>query len=137
MTSPREPKVPRLLLFGVGALLGLLCIPFVAGVHAGQGESLAGVISSEGQAADHPSEPSSDDTVRTIAASYPPPMAAEKLGSDDFGVWLQALELEPPSEPVRTYNGYEVPGDFHVIKLPLVSGDLQQCADTAIRLRAE
>jgi hypothetical protein len=36
-----------------------------------------------------------------------------------------------------TYAGAVVRSDARVIDLPLVAGDLQQCADTALRLRAE
>jgi hypothetical protein len=70
-------------------------------------------------------------------AAYPPPEGAVRVPADGFGVWLRGLLLADPAEPVRTYRGDPVPGPFHVVVLPLVPGDLQQCADSAIRLRAE
>jgi hypothetical protein len=57
--------------------------------------------------------------------------------SDAFGAWLGRLPLAEIGVPVRTFDGRVVPQDARVIELPLVEGDLQQCADTAIRLRAE
>ncbi len=118
MSKPHEPRVPRLLLFWVGALLGVLCIQFAARVHAQEASPV-------------------ETTSTTIATTYPPPEGAQRAEAGAFGRWLGTLDLAPPTEPVRTHDGRVVPGDFHVIELPLVKGNLQQCADTAIRLRAE
>lgn len=57
--------------------------------------------------------------------------------TDGFGNWLRTLPLRAPEEPVRTWDGQVVPHEARVIALPLVPGDLQQCADSLIRLRAE
>jgi hypothetical protein len=73
----------------------------------------------------------------TLRAAFPPPAGAERVDGGDFGAWLGALALADAGEPVRTFDGREVGHDARVIALPLVSGDLQQCADSAIRLRAE
>ncbi len=73
----------------------------------------------------------------TVAEAYPPPFGAERIPGDEFGTWLGQLRLAPPEQPVRTWSGQVVPQDARVIDLPLVPGDLQQCADTIIRLRAE
>jgi len=73
----------------------------------------------------------------TLAGGYPPPEGALRISGGEFGAWLGALELAAEDQPVRTHQGQEVPGNFHVLRLPMVSGDLQQCADSAIRLRAE
>lgn len=73
----------------------------------------------------------------TVRAAYPPPEGAVRVDGGAFGAWLGALELAPPDQPIRTYQGAVVPIEGRVIRLPLVPGDLQQCADTAIRLRAE
>lgn len=143
MTSPLQRPATRPLLFLAGALLGLLALPGAPEVSADEPVPRAivgGGLSGPSSAV----EPPEDTTVLghyplgdTVIGAYPPPRGATLYGSQGFGAWLQALELEPPSEPVRTHSGRVVPGDFHVVKLPLVSGDLQQCADTAIRLRAE
>lgn len=73
----------------------------------------------------------------TVRQAYPPPAGATRLPGDAFGDWLGELELAAPDAPVRTWDGRSVPQDARVISLPLVPGDLQQCADTVIRLRAE
>ena len=74
---------------------------------------------------------------RSLVEAYPAPAGAQRVEVDAFGAWLRALRLADPAVPVRTWQGREVPGDFHVVILPLVPGDLQQCADSALRLRAE
>ena len=73
----------------------------------------------------------------TVREAYPPPAGATRVPGDAFGDWLGDLDLAEPERPVRTWDGRNVPQDARVILLDLVPGDLQQCADTAIRLRAE
>lgn len=75
--------------------------------------------------------------VQTVAMAFPPPEGAERALTDGFGSWLRTLPLRPADEPVRTYDGRVVPHHARVVDLPLVPGDLQQCADSLIRLRAE
>jgi hypothetical protein len=142
MTPPLQRPATRPLLFLAGALLGLLAIQAAPEVRAGD-PTASEVFGSKGLGVDR-EEPQPDTPVLgsyelsgTVLGAYPPPRGATVYGSEGFGAWLQALELEPPSVPVRTHDGRVVSGDFHVVKLPLVRGDLQQCADTAIRLRAE
>jgi hypothetical protein len=72
-----------------------------------------------------------------IADAFPPPSGAERLPRDAFGDWLADLPVVDPSVPVRTYSGAVVGHRARVVDLPMVPGDLQQCADSAIRLRAE
>jgi len=57
--------------------------------------------------------------------------------TDSFGVWLGERTVLGPEVAVRTHDGRTVGRRARVIDFPLVAGDLQQCADTAIRLRAE
>ena len=74
----------------------------------------------------------------TIAEAFPPPAGAERVDADAFGAWLKARRLAEPDRPVRTHDGQVVQRQgARVVELPLVRGDLQQCADSAIRLRAE
>lgn len=73
----------------------------------------------------------------TIGEAYPPPAGATRVADDAFGAWLQALPLRPAGTPIRTHDGARVRHDGRPVSLPLVRGDLQQCADSAIRLRAE
>lgn len=73
----------------------------------------------------------------TIAEAYPPPSGYTLRSPGSFGTWLENRRLAPPSDPIRTFDGRIVSHPGRVVRLPLVKGDLQQCADSAIRLRAE
>lgn len=73
----------------------------------------------------------------TVSEAFPPPTGFERLEADAFGQWLGERQLRATDVPVRTHDGREVGHRARVIDLPMVPGDLQQCADTAIRLRAE
>jgi len=74
---------------------------------------------------------------QTIREVFVPPSGAIRLYEDEFSVWLGELELASAHEPVRTHRGDIVAHHARVIRLPMVAGNLQQCADSAIRLRAE
>ena len=58
---------------------------------------------------------------------------------DSFGEYLRKLPLKPNGFKVTYYNGNTKPLDVHVAVLDMDVGDrdLQQCADSIIRLRAE
>ncbi len=73
----------------------------------------------------------------TVATAFPPPPGFTSVEHDAFADWIGELKLEEPDVPVRTYKGDEVGHKARVIVFPMVGGDLQQCADNAIRLRAE
>lgn len=74
----------------------------------------------------------------TVADAFPPPPGAARAEADPFGEHLRALPLRPPGTPVRDHLGRVVPMPAaRVVDLPLVPGDLQQCADSALRLRAD
>ncbi len=73
----------------------------------------------------------------TIEQAFAPPVSAERVPADGFGAWLRTLPLSDRATPVRTHDGQVVPHPARVVALPLVPGDLQQCADSALRLRAE
>jgi hypothetical protein len=73
----------------------------------------------------------------TLAEAFPPPPGSHRVAADAWGEWLRQLPLYPPDRQVLTYDGRPVGMDFaRVVALPLVKGDLQQCADTLLRLRA-
>ncbi len=74
---------------------------------------------------------------QTISEAFPPPAGYERTGANAFGTYLQSMALRAESEPVRTHAGRVVSHKARVIDLPMVSGDLQQCADSAIRVRAQ
>ena len=73
----------------------------------------------------------------TVHQGFPPPYGATRVDGGGFGTYLGGLRLAPRDQPVRTHDGRVVHHHARVVELPLVRGDLQQCADTAIRLRAE
>ena len=73
----------------------------------------------------------------TVRLAFPPPAGAARVTGDAFGESLGALRLAPAADPVLTYDGRPTHHDARVIVLPLVPGDLQQCADSALRVRAE
>lgn len=75
---------------------------------------------------------------RTLASVFSPPEGYERAPTDAFGNWLRRLALRPEGVPVKTHEGTVVPQAraVRVVEMPLVKGDLQQCADSAIRLRA-
>jgi len=61
------------------------------------------------------------------------------LPLDSFGEYLRNLPLKPDGSKVVYYNGEIKPNDVYaaVIDLDVGKRDLQQCADSVIRLRAE
>ena len=73
----------------------------------------------------------------TVEEVFAPPPGFERVDGGAFGDWLGERVLAPADVPVRTYRGAVVDHAARVIELPLVPGDLQQCADSVIRLRAE
>jgi len=72
-----------------------------------------------------------------ITEAFPPPKGAQRVPADDFGAWLRKRTVAPADQPVKTYDARVVGHRARVIELPVVHGDLQQCADSLIRLRAE
>ena len=73
----------------------------------------------------------------TVATAFPPPAGATRVESDAFGAWLGKRIVKPRNEAIHTHDGRVVLHNGRVIELDMVKGDLQQCADSAIRLRAE
>ena len=73
----------------------------------------------------------------TVAEAFPPPGNAVRVDGGPFGQYLSQLSLKAAEEPVRTHMGSVVGHHARVVELPMVKGDLQQCADSAIRIRAE
>lgn len=73
----------------------------------------------------------------TVTQAFPIPEGFERVVSDAFGDSLRELAIRGKDAPIRTHDGRVVHHNGRVIELPLVPGDLQQCADSAIRLRAE
>lgn len=80
--------------------------------------------------------------LRTIESAIAPPpgFARIPLGSDTFGAWLRGLPLLADGAPVLLHTGKPKPmqwGYLAVVDLDVGTSDLQQCADSIMRLRAE
>ena len=73
----------------------------------------------------------------TVATAFPVPDGYAGVDGGAFGAYVGGLRLLDPSVPVRTYDGRIVDHRARVIDLAMVPGDLQQCADSAIRVRAD
>lgn len=84
---------------------------------------------------------SSDSSDQTIA-DIPVPDGCLRINQDSgsFGAWLRELPLKPASARIHLYDGREKSVQralYRVIDLPIGERDLQQCADVAMRLRAD
>ncbi len=64
----------------------------------------------------------------------------EALDKGSFGEWLRYLPLAAAEQKVMLYNGKPKPyqaGAYRVVDIDIGKGDLQQCADAIMRLKAE
>jgi len=85
--------------------------------------------------------PQAVDTLHSRFAE-PPGYARVKLEAGSFGAWLRELPLAKSDTPVRAFDGRELhdakdPRIAAVVALDVSPVDLQQCADTVVRLHAE
>jgi len=85
-----------------------------------------------------------DSAAEALAERFAPPPGFVRvdLAPETFGAWLRDLPLAPPGTPVRSFRGAVIlPGDHPnlaaVVALDVGDADLQQCADSVIRLHAE
>jgi hypothetical protein len=85
-----------------------------------------------------------DAHVERLNDRIPPPRGAHRVAvaGDSFGAWLRGLPVRAPGTPVRSFRG-ELLHDGNdrriaaVVELDVGSRDLQQCADSIMRLDAE
>lgn len=89
-----------------------------------------------------PAGSSLDPAGTTIGTRFPPPDGFLRTPSaaGSYAAYLRARPLRPDGAPVRLFDGrWKARQDVHAAVLALDPGarDLQQCADAAIRLRAE
>jgi hypothetical protein len=87
---------------------------------------------------------SKDASVRPLEATFPPPAGYTRveLEPGTFGAWLRGLPLRPAGTPVRDFRGGEILAAEDsrlaaVAELDVGTLNLQQCADSIIRLHAE
>ncbi|MCC3156788.1 DUF4846 domain-containing protein [Hymenobacter sp. 15J16-1T3B] len=77
-----------------------------------------------------------------LAARFAPPAGCQRVAvtPGSYGEWLRGLPLRPRGTAVRLHDGrLKDPQTVHAAVIDIDTGlrDLQQCADAAIRLRAE
>lgn len=78
----------------------------------------------------------------TVVERIAPPPGYKRIQVDSlsFGAWIRRLPLKPPGSKVYMHNGAPKPNQgakVAVYDIDIGDRDLQQCADVAIRLRAE
>lgn len=80
------------------------------------------------------------DAKHSLEQRIPPPAGYARVKVDGFGAWLRGLPLKPGRPQVLLHNGRPKSNQdahFAVVDIDTGKGDLQQCADCVIRLRAE
>ncbi|MFY1829468.1 DUF4846 domain-containing protein [Myxococcus fulvus] len=87
---------------------------------------------------------SKDARIRPLELALPPPEGYTRVGVEagTFAAWLRGLPLRAPGTPVLHFKGGQVlPEDdarlAAVAELDIGTANLQQCADSVIRLHAE
>ncbi len=87
---------------------------------------------------------SKEARVRSLEATFAPPPGYTRVAVEpgSFGAWLRGLPLRPSGTPVRDFRGGQVlaADDLRlaaVAELDVGTANLQQCADSIIRLHAE
>lgn len=79
---------------------------------------------------------------KTVAERFPPPAGFKRTvyPENSYQSWLQRLPLKDGCPQIRLYDGSKLLFRHHhcaVVDMNIGKRDLQQCADTIIRLRAE
>jgi hypothetical protein len=89
-------------------------------------------------------EPSAPKSTDSLWARFPAPAGYKRieLATGSFGAFLRTLPLSPEGTPVVAYHGGVIHPATHpnvaaVVAIDVGKGDLQQCADSVIRLHAE
>lgn len=84
------------------------------------------------------------EPVEPLEARFAPPPGYKRvpLEKGSFGEWLRGLPLAAPGTPVLSYQGGVILPDGHenlaaVVAIDIGAADLQQCADSVVRMHAE
>jgi len=78
------------------------------------------------------------DPAHSLEKRIPPPPGFVRVRADGFGAWLRGLPLKPGRPQVLLFDGRpKANQEAHVAVADLDTGELQQCADCVLRLRAE
>jgi hypothetical protein len=87
---------------------------------------------------------SAERSIRPLSEAIPPPSGYSRVPVEEgsFGAWLRGLPLRPAGSSVQDFRGGEILDAEHsalaaVAELDVGSANLQQCADSIIRLHAE
>jgi hypothetical protein len=85
-----------------------------------------------------------DESHERLVDRFAPPAGFHRVAAADgsFAAWLRGLPLQAAGSPVRSFRGDEIragddPGVAAVVVLDVGTRDLQQCADSIMRLDAE
>lgn len=98
---------------------------------------LVGLTAGPTLASDYAWGPKSDETLVERFAT-PSGFHRVPVAKGSFGAWLRALPMAPKGTPVRAYDGRRLAADSAgVIDIDVGNKDLQQCADSILRLRSE
>jgi hypothetical protein len=78
-------------------------------------------------------------TVETVAQRYPPPNGFARTEGTAFADYLRSFPVAPRGTPVRSHRGDVIDHSYAgaVLQLDVGGSDLQQCADSALRLWME
>ncbi|MBL7774655.1 MAG: DUF4846 domain-containing protein [Saprospiraceae bacterium] len=122
-------------------MMWIFLIVLSAGLSACQPPASAPAMSAQTWRADS-IPPQIKPSGATVETRFSPPEGYERLPAPagSFGAYLRQLPLRPDGSPVRLYDGglkYRQDAHCAVIDLDPGRRNLQQCADAAIRLRAE
>lgn len=108
-----------------------------AGFSSTQGPSSAPAVAP-------PRYPFAASSTRSLEDSFPPPPGFSRVPAQpgSFAAWLRRLPLRPPGTPVRAFDGSLIlagddPRLSAVVAIDTGHQDLQQCADSILRLHAE